>query len=45
MLSTGECAYFLPVRKDFTIATADFLPVGKGVRGVPAKMTKRQQKA
>ena len=41
MLSTGKWANFLPVGKDFTIPARHFLPVGNGLRGSPAKVTKR----
>ena len=42
MLSIRKWANFLPVGKDFTIPARNFLPVGKGLRGSPAKVTKRQ---
>ena len=41
MLSTGKSAIFLPVGKDFTIPARYFLPVGNGLRGSPAMVTKR----
>ncbi len=41
MLSTGKSANFLPVGRDFTIPAHNFLPVGNGLRGSPAKVTKR----
>jgi hypothetical protein len=34
-------ATFLPVGKDFTIPARNFLAVGKGLQGSPAKETKR----
>ena len=43
MLSTGKSTSFLPVGKDFTIPARYFLPVGKGLRGSPAKGTRRHQ--
>ena len=41
MMSIRKSANFLPVGKDFTIPARNFLPVGKGLRGSPAKVTKR----
>jgi hypothetical protein len=41
MLSRGKWADFLPVGKNFTIPTRNFLPVGNGLQGSPAKVTKR----
>ena len=40
-LSTRKSPNFLPVGKDFTIPAPYFLPVGNGLRGSTAKMTKR----
>ena len=44
MLSTRKSANFLPVGKDFTIPARYFLPVGNGLRGLPAKVTKRHHR-
>ena len=41
MLSIRFSWIFLPVGKDFTIPAANFLPVGKGLQGSPAKVTRR----
>ena len=41
MTSRRKWADFLPAGKDFTIAAANFLPVGNGRRGSVAKVTKR----
>ena len=40
-LSTEKSPNFLPVGKDFTIPARYFLPVGKGLRALPARETKR----
>ncbi len=40
-LSIGKLADFLPVGKDFTIPTGNFLPVGNGLRGSASTRTKR----
>jgi hypothetical protein len=42
MLSIRKWANFLPAGKDFTIPARFFLPVGKGLKGSPAKVTKCQ---
>jgi len=41
MLSIRKWANSLPVGKNFTIPAADFLPVGNGLQGSTAKVTKR----
>ncbi len=41
MLSIRKWANFLPVGRDFTIPARNFLPVGKGLQGSPAKAAKR----
>ena len=40
-MSTEFLRNFLPVGKDFTIPTNNFLPVGNGLRDSPAMVTKR----
>jgi hypothetical protein len=40
-LSRRKSANFLPVGKDSTIPARKFLPVGKGLRDSPVKVTKR----
>ena len=40
-MSIRKWANFLPAGKDFTIPARNFLPVGKGLHGSPAKVTKR----